>query len=88
MTKRYFLSFLVFILFPAIPLAAQSAPDIRFRLSVADPLKFPENIHLGEVAGVATDSKGDLFVYTRTGSSDDHDRHFASSLRAWRFAAV
>src|ERR1700721_1420795 len=67
MTKRYLLiSFLASMLLPAIPLVAQSAPDIRFD-SVADPLKFPDNIHLGEVAGVATDSKGNIFVYTRTG---------------------
>ncbi len=37
---------------------------LRFRV---DLLKFPDNIHLGEVAGVATNSKGDVFVYTRTG---------------------
>ena len=43
-----------------------SVPEIRFD-SVADPLKFPDNIHLGEAAGVATNSKGDIFVYTRTG---------------------
>lgn len=47
--------------------AAQSpVPQIAFD-SVADPLKFPENIHMGEAAGVATNSKGDVFVYTRTG---------------------
>jgi hypothetical protein len=45
--------------------AAQSAPEIRFDSS--EPLKFPDNIHLGEAAGVATNSKGDVFVYTRTG---------------------
>src|SRR5262245_6577975 len=28
----------------------------------------PEQIHLGEVAGVATNSKGDIYVYTRTGN--------------------
>src|SRR5262245_23812342 len=28
----------------------------------------PDNIHLGEVAGVATNSKGDIYVYTRTGN--------------------
>jgi len=86
MTKRYLLiSFLASMLLPAIPLVAQSAPDIRFD-SVADPLKFPDNIHLGEVAGVATDSKGNIFVYAN-GSSDDHDRHFAG-LRSRRFPAV
>jgi len=30
-------------------------------------LKLPPNIHMGEAAGVATDSKGNIFVYTRTG---------------------
>jgi len=30
-------------------------------------LKVPANTYLGEAAGVATDSKGNIFVYTRTG---------------------
>src|SRR5580765_909365 len=50
-----------------IPVAAQlPVPEISFD-SAADPLKFPETIPLGEAAGVATNSKGDIFVYTRTG---------------------
>ena len=50
-----------------IPVAAQlPVPEIPFD-SAADPLKFPETIPLGEAAGVATNSKGDVFVYTRTG---------------------
>ena len=31
-------------------------------------MKFPDNIYMGEAAGVATNSKGDVFVYTRTGN--------------------
>jgi hypothetical protein len=31
-------------------------------------LKLPDDIHLGEAVGVATNSKGNVFVYTRTGS--------------------
>src|SRR5260370_15417864 len=64
--------FVLQILLPAaflagIPAAAQFAvPEIRFD-SAADPLKFPDNIYLGEVAGAATNSKGDVFVFTRTG---------------------
>ena len=46
--------------------AALPAQDIPFD-SVVNPLNFPANITLGEAAGVATDSKGDIFVYTRTG---------------------
>ena len=49
-------------------LAAQSVPEIAFDAN-ADLLKLPENIHLGEAAGVATNSKGHIFVYTRTGAS-------------------
>src|SRR5436190_15321973 len=44
---------------------AQTVPEIAF--DSADTLKFPANIHLGEAAGVATKSKADVFVYTRTG---------------------
>ena len=42
------------------------APAIPFD-SAAAFLKLPANIHLGEAAGVATDSKGNILVYTRTG---------------------
>jgi hypothetical protein len=48
-------------------LAAQSVPDIPFDANV-DLLKLPDNVYLGEVAGVATNSKGHIFVYTRTGA--------------------
>jgi DNA-binding beta-propeller fold protein YncE len=55
---------LAVVLFAA-PLLGQGVREIPFESS--DPLKFPDNIHLGEVGGVATNSKGDVFVYTRTG---------------------
>ncbi len=49
-----------------IPAAAQAqVPEIRY--DSADVLKLPDNLFLGEVAGVASDSKGNVFVYTRTG---------------------
>jgi DNA-binding beta-propeller fold protein YncE len=41
--------------------------EIPFDAS-ADVLKLPADVYLGEVAGVATDSKGQIFVYTRTGN--------------------
>jgi hypothetical protein len=44
-----------------------SPPAIQFD-SNPNPLTMPDNIHLGEVAGVATNSKGDVYVYTRTGN--------------------
>lgn len=49
-------------------LLAQSGQDLAYDAN-ADVLKLPDNIHLGEVAGVATNSKGHVFVYTRTGAA-------------------
>ena len=46
-------------------LPAQIA-DIPFDGNI-NLLKPPATIHLGEAAGVASDSKGNIFVYTRTG---------------------
>jgi len=49
------------------PLYAQKdAPEIKFD-SVPNALQLPAGIYLGEVAGVATNSRGNIFVYTRTG---------------------
>jgi hypothetical protein len=55
--KRYFLSLLASMLLLGITVVAQSAPEIRFD-SEPSLLKLPDSIHLGEAAGVATDSKG------------------------------
>jgi hypothetical protein len=41
-------------------------PEITY--DAVELLSLPPNIHLGEAAGVATNSKGDIFVYTRTGT--------------------
>ncbi|HEV2199256.1 MAG TPA: peptidyl-alpha-hydroxyglycine alpha-amidating lyase family protein [Bryobacteraceae bacterium] len=50
-----------------IPAFAQKdAPEIRFD-SVPNALQLPAGLYLGEVGGVATNSRGDIFVYTRTG---------------------
>ena len=49
-------------------LAAQNIPEIAYDAN-ADLLKLPEHIHMGEAAGVATNSKGHIFVYSRTGAA-------------------
>lgn len=46
---------------------AFAQPEISF--DAADILKLPEHIYMGEAAGVATNSKGHIFVYTRTGDA-------------------
>src|SRR6266571_7751851 len=54
-------------LLAASPAAAQNGiPEIAFD-SAANLLTLPDDIYLGEVGGVATNSSGDIFVYTRTG---------------------
>jgi len=58
----------------AVGLAAASAlqaqtraPEIPFQ--AVDALGgFPDDVHLGEVAGVARNSRNEIFVYTRTGN--------------------
>src|SRR5580692_8438223 len=51
----------------AMPLFGQSIPEIPYD-STPNLLKMPNDIYLGEVLGVATNSKGHIYVYTRTGS--------------------
>jgi sugar lactone lactonase YvrE len=57
----------VAFVFIASPLFAQiSVPEIPFD-SVPNFLKMPDNVVMGEAVGVATNSKGHVFVYTRDG---------------------
>ena len=63
---RRFLLLSVAVTFLAGFAAAQNVPEIAFD-SNANPLTLPDDIYLGEVGGVAANSKGDIFVYTRTG---------------------
>src|ERR1022692_523487 len=72
-------------------LAGQSTvPEIPYD-SAPNPLKLPEHVYLGEAAGVATNSKGNLFVYTRSGgtlASVGASRTFThAGARLFEFAA-
>jgi len=49
-----------------VALCAQGVPEITFD-SAPNLLKLPDRTYLGEVPGVATNSKGHIFVYTRSG---------------------
>ena len=49
----------------AVKAKAQNVPEISYE-SVPNFLKMPPNLYLGEGIGVATNSKGHIFVYTRS----------------------
>jgi hypothetical protein len=69
MTRLFQLAFVASALLAGTPLVAQlSIPEIPY--DAADFLKLPEHIYMGEAVGVATNSKGNIFVYTRTGSTN------------------
>src|ERR1039458_2481516 len=55
---------LAFFLCAPLALVAQSAPEIPFD-SVPNVVKLPENMYLGEVSGVAVNSKGHIFLFSR-----------------------
>src|SRR5439155_3223213 len=53
----------------ALPVfAQQSVPEIPFE-SVPDFFKLPAGMNFGEVPGVAVDSKGNIYVFTRSNSA-------------------
>lgn len=63
------LSILSLLLFSAISFAQQTrAPEIPFH-SMPDFLKLPPDLYFGEVAGVAVNSKGHVFVFSRGSST-------------------
>jgi len=57
-------SMLVLFLLLSVSLFAQQPPKIRYQ-SVPDFLKLAPDMYFGEVAGVALNSKGHLFVFSR-----------------------
>ena len=62
--------FFIFCALFASPLfAQQSVPEIQFD-SVPDFFKLPPGINFGEVPGVAVNSKGHIFVFTRSNSAN------------------
>src|SRR5687768_13610198 len=63
--KRLLLAVSLSVWFMA-PVATQTpaVPELPFE-SVPDPLTLPPDIHFGEIAGVANNSKGHIFVFSR-----------------------
>lgn len=54
----------LFALLLVTPTLAQQPPEIHYR-ATPDFLKLPPDLYLGEVAGVAVNSKGHIFVFSR-----------------------
>lgn len=66
---KHFVLGLLILAGVASPVAAQqTVPELPFE-SVPEPLKLPADIHLGEVAGVAVNSRGHIFVFSRGNTS-------------------
>ena len=55
---------ILFVFLLAAPAFAQQPPELRYR-AVPDFLQLPTDLYLGEVAGVAVNSKGHIFVFSR-----------------------
>jgi DNA-binding beta-propeller fold protein YncE len=69
-------------------MAAQGVPELAFETN-ADLLRTPTDIYVGEVGVVGTNSKGQIFVYTRTGhpygTLGDNRTFFRGGSRLFQF---
>jgi hypothetical protein len=57
-----------FCLLAATALSVTGAMAQELNYSVSEPIKFPRTIYAGEMAGVATNSRGHIYVYQRSGN--------------------
>ena len=64
--KRYALAIVALVSLPA--LAQQPVPELRFT-SVPDYPTLPDGMNFGEVPGVAVNSRGHVFVFSRSNSA-------------------
>src|SRR5690349_7621358 len=67
MRKNHWFALLLLLAAPAA--AQQTAPELQFD-SVPDFLKLPAGMNFGEVPGVAVNSQGHIFVFTRSNSAN------------------
>ena len=73
MRRSFFVSIAALVLcttpaFAQVKASAQNVPEIPYD-SVPNFIKMPAGLYLGEAIGVATNSKGHVFVYTRSANS-------------------
>src|SRR6201998_4962198 len=79
----------VFISLLSVPLFAQTVPELNFD-SAPNFLKLPLDTYLGEAAGVAQNSKGHMFVFTRSGETQlfefDQEGNFVREISPRNYA--
>jgi DNA-binding beta-propeller fold protein YncE len=66
--KRFAVALVSLLLPLGVPAQEPPPPEIAYR-SVPDFLQLPTDVYFGEVAGVATNSKGHVFVFSRGNST-------------------
>src|SRR6202047_3000623 len=66
--KRWSIVLVLFFSLAGALFAQQTPPEISYR-SVPDFLKLPPDLYLGEASGVAVNSKGHVFVFSRGNST-------------------
>jgi streptogramin lyase len=81
--KRFALAVAIFIFAPLGMFAQEPAPEIPFT-SVPNLLKLPKDLYLGEASGVAVNSKGHIFVFSRGNSTGP--AYAASAAQLLEFA--
>ena len=84
--KRFIAVAFALVVALAVPgsVMAQQPQEIPFD-SDADFLKFPEGVYLGEAAGVAVNSKGHIFVYSRSSVGGPGHIIAPQSAQMWEF---
>src|SRR5687768_5317141 len=59
----------LFVMLAAPSFAQQTVPALQFE-SAPDFFKLPPDMNFGEVSGVAVDSKGNVYVFSRSNSAN------------------
>jgi DNA-binding beta-propeller fold protein YncE len=75
---------ILFLLVGSLYAQQAAVPEIRYR-AVVDFLKLPPNVYFGEVPGVAVNSKGHIFVFSRGNSTGP--AYGASAAQLFEFDA-
>ena len=80
MVRIHFLAIaLVGLSLSSVSARQTAVPELPFE-SVPDPLTMPADVHFGEIAGVAVNSKGHIFVFSRGNSTGPAYMATASQL--------